>query len=347
LPELKSRNKPISILSLLLLIVALPVAILLIKKHIYYQVPNIGGCQIFPADNVWNYDISALPVLPKSAKYIAYFAQNKLRAYFSTPGNGYQGLSYVVVPATQPKVPIHFGTYASESDPGPYPIPRNAPIEDPDASGSDRHVLVLQRGSCKLYELFKAYPNANGSWDAESGAIFDLTSDNLRPQGWTSADAAGLPILPGLVKYNEVASGRINHALRFLLPYTQKAHIWPARHNDGATTDPNAPPEGLRLRLKASVDISHYPPQSKVILQALKQYGMFLADQSGDTGAVDLAGVPDSRWNMTDLASLGNIRFSDFEAVDESVIQVSPDSGRVITPWQIVKKRNLSSSSTS
>src|SRR6266478_1341762 len=292
--------------------------------------PTLGSCQVFSSDNVWNYDISSLSLHPNSANYISYYSTDKLNAYFSS-GGGYAGFPYAVVPSTQRAVPITFTKYASESDPGPYPISTNAPIEDPNSSGSDRHVLVVDSGSCKLYEMAGSYPQADGSWNAYNGAVFDLTSDNLRPNGWTSTDAAGLPILPGLVRYDEVAAGQINHALRFLLPYAQNTYLWPARHTDGQLTDTNAPPEGLRLRLKASVNISTYPPQSKVILQALKQYGMFLADQYGNpaAGLVEVAGAPDSRWNMTDLASLGNLHFSDFEAVDESGIQVSPDSAQV------------------
>ena len=292
--------------------------------------PTLGSCQVFSSDNVWNYDISSLPLHPNSANYISYYSTDKLNAYFSS-GGGYAGFPYAVVPSTQRAVPITFTKYASESDPGPYPISTNAPIEDPNSSESDRHVLVVDSGSCKLYEMAGSYPQADGSWNAYNGAVFDLTSDNLRPNGWTSTDAAGLPILPGLVRYDEVAAGQINHALRFLLPYAQNTYLWPARHTDGQLTDTKAPPEGLRLRLKASVTISTYPPQSKVILQALKQYGMFLADQYGNPGAglVEVAGAPDSRWNMTDLASLGNLHFSDFEAVDESGIQVSPDSAQV------------------
>jgi hypothetical protein len=310
--------------------------LLMLQNQVYkrYSVgatePTIAGCQLFPANNVWNYNISALPKHPNSANYIGYFARNKLRPYFSTgSGNGFPGTPFIVVPSTQPMVTVHFDPYASESDSGPYPIPANAPIEDYGTSGSDQHVLVLQSGSCKLYEMYSSSPNADGNWKAQIGAIFNLNSNALRTEGWSSADAAGLPILPGLVRYDEVASGHITHALRFLLPYTQKAHIWPARHNDGATTNPNAPPEGLRVRLKANFDISSYPPQSKIILQALKQFGMFLADQSGDTGLVDIGGVPDPRWNTTDLANLGNLRFSDFEALDETGLIVDPNSAQV------------------
>ncbi len=336
-------SKTVSFLFRVVILLALPVSILLVNNQTHYQghaaggvAPNMGGCQIFPSNNVWNYDISNLPLHPNSANYINYFATLPLHNYFSTPETGptdlhYDGIPYVIVPSTQPMVPVYLTTYASISDPGPYPIPTNMPVEEPydTSSGNDRHGEIVQSGTCKLYEIYRAYPNADGSWTAEGGDIYDLSSNQLRPAWKAAVDAAGFPIFAGLVKYDEVASGQITHALRFLLPYTQAAHLWPAIAHDGTYTDPNVPPEGLRLRLKASVDISSYPPESKVILQALKQYGMLLGDQGSSGGYVQLSGAPDSRWDLTDLASLQNIHFSDFEAVDESGLIVDPDSGQV------------------
>ncbi len=295
--------------------------------------PTIGGCQIFPANNIWNHDISNLPLHPKSANYIQALQTDQLQNDFGHPG--FAGFPYVVVPGTQPKVPVHFYD-ASESDPGPYPIPPNAPIE----GRADRHVLVLDSGTCKLYEIAPGVHQSDGSWRAESGAIFDLNSNRLRPDGWPSADAAGLPILPGLVRYDEVAAGVIKHALRGAIPITQDSYLWPARHTDGTSEDPNVPPEGLRLRLKSSVDISSFPSQSRVILTALKHYGMFVADRGGgDWHNIALSGAPGRRWEDSDLASLMRIHGSDFEAVDESSLQVSHDSTMVGSSWQFLTLR--------
>jgi hypothetical protein len=257
-----------------------------------------------------------------------------LHAYFSTPETGpadlhYDGIPYVVVPATQPMIPVQLTTWASASDPGPYPIPTPMPVEERYVvtSDNDRHGEIVQSGTCKLYEIYRGFANADGSWTMAGGAVWDLRSNQLRSAA--SVDAAGFPILAGLVKYDEVASGQINHALRFLLPYTQNAHLWPAVAHDGTYTDPNLPPEGLRLRLKASVDISGYPPTIKVILLALKTYGMLLGDQGATSGYIQLSGAPDTRWNLSDLATLTRIRFTDFEAVDESGLMISPNSGQV------------------
>jgi hypothetical protein len=216
--------------------------------------------------------------------------------------------------------------YAEESDPGPYPIPADAPIEGGDLSSGDRHVLVLDRDACILYELYAAYPQPDGSWEAGSGAVFDFNSNALRPAGWTSADAAGLPILPGLVRYEEVASGEIQHALRFTAPQTRQAYVWPARHFASNLTDAAYPPMGMRFRLKAGFDISGFSEEMQVILRALKKYGMILADNGS---AWYLSGAPDSRWDNDFLVNeLGQVKGSDFEAVDESSLMVGPDSGQ-------------------
>lgn len=289
--------------------------------------PTIGGCPLFPPNNIWNRDISKLPVHPNSAHFIQSIGlQGHVHADF---GAGLYhgapiGIPYVVVPGKQKLVPVHFD-YASESDPGPYPIPAKAPIEGGILSSGDRHVIVVNSGTCKLYEMFAAYPQSNGSWKAGSGAVWNLNSNALRPKTWTSADAAGLPILPGLVRYDEVAAGVINHALRFTVNRTQRAFLWPARHYASADTDPNLPPMGLRLRLKASVDISSFSPQNRVILRALKHYGMIVADNGSSWY---ISGVPDSRWNNSDLHELSKISGPDFEVVDESSLLIHTDSGQ-------------------
>jgi len=291
---------------------------------------RIGGCTVFPANNIWNYDISNLPVAANSANYINSMGPGgPLHAYFGATVPGYEppGMPYAVVSATQPYVPMQF---YYQSDPGPYPIPPHVPIEggrDNYHSNNDRHVLVVDQGTCKLYETFWSFPLPNGGWYAGSGAVWDLASNHLRPLNWTSADAAGLPILPALARYDEDASGAITHALRVTTNSSQCTFLWPARHYASNNCDPNLPPMGLRLRLKASVDISSFPPDVQVILTALKHYGMFVADNAPDSWA--LSGAPDPRWNNNDLALLRNITGSDFEAVDESALQLYPNSAAV------------------
>ncbi len=292
---------------------------------------SIGGCPLFPADNIWNRDISALPVAPDSASIIASIgAGGHLHADF---GAGlYQGapigIPYTVVPASQPGVAVSFD-YASESDPGPYPIPANAPIEGGANSTGDRHVLIVQSGVCKLYEMYASYPQSSGGWHAGSGAVWNLNADALRPRNWTSADAAGLPILPGLVRYDEVASGAISHALRFTVQHTRNTFVWPARHQASSLTGAAYPPMGLRLRLKASVNISAFSAPNRVILTALKRYGMMVADNGSSWY---ISGAPDNRWNNDDLAQLARIPGSDFEVVNTSSLTVNPNSGAARQP---------------
>jgi hypothetical protein len=248
---------------------------------------------------------------------------------FGAPCHGRaSGIPYVNVGATQPLVPVSF-TYADESDPGPYPIPPLVPVEGggpaPSKGRGDAHVLLLQQDSCMLYETFASKSLQKGaSWSLGSGAVYDLRSNALRPDGFTSADAAGLPILPGLVRRDEVAAGAITHALRFTAPSTQRAYVWPARHDASSITDPSYPPMGIRVRLKASVDISGFSPVNQVILTALKKYGMFLAD-NGSPWFV--SGAPDDRWNDDELHALTQLHGGDFEVVDESSLMVDPDSG--------------------
>jgi hypothetical protein len=285
-------------------------------------------CPIFPADNIWNAPIDALPVDPMSDAYITSIGPDiGLHADF---GVGlYEGLPlgipFVRVPADQPAVAVTFD-YADESDPGPYPIPLDAPIEGGTCGEGDRHVVVVQEGSCLLYELYAATPQADGSWQSASGAVFDLASNALRPAEWTSADAAGLPIIPGLVRYGEIEAGVIPHALRFTAATTREEYVWPARHQAGASTDPNVPPMGQRFRLNADVDIASYSSTNQVILQALKTYGMLLADNGSDWF---FSGVPDDQWDNDDLHALQDgITDADFEAVDLASLIVDPDSGQ-------------------
>jgi hypothetical protein len=289
-------------------------------------VSTIGGCPLFPANNIWNTDISHLPVAANSANYVVSIGLGgHLHPDFGSGlYNGEPiGIPYVVVPGNQPRVPVSF-QYAAESDPGPYPLPATAPIEGGAQSTGDRHVLVVARGSCTLYEMFASYPQQEGRWRAGSGAVWHLTSNALRPATWTSADAAGLPILPGLVTYDEVASGVITHALRLTVSQTQQAFLWPARHMASSRRSPNLPPMGLRLRLKASVNISAFSRIDQVILTALKRYGMFVADNGSSWY---ISGSPDNRWNNDELHALTSIAGSDFEAVDETHLQVRANSG--------------------
>ncbi len=289
-------------------------------------------CSILPASNIWNRRIDDMPVHANSAAYINTIgAGATLHADFGSgvwpPGsNSPIGIPFVEVDGDQPEVAINYTAYGNESDPGPWPIPTNAPIEGgPDASG-DRHVIVLDRDECTLYELFYAFPQGDGSWNAHSGAEYDLTSNALRPDGWTSADAAGLPIYPGLVTYDEVASGEITHAIRFTAPQTRKAHVWPARHNASSLTGSQYPPMGQRFRLKADYDISGYSPEIQVILTAMKEYGIILADNGSSWF---ISGAPDPRWDNDMLHEWDDIPGSAFEAVDVSSLIVDPDSGEV------------------
>ena len=296
--------------------------------------PAIAGCNIFPADNVWNTPVDGLPLDPNSKAYVDTIgADAPLHPDFGSgdwpPGSGVPiGIPYVDVPGDQPPVPVTF-LYDEESDPGPYPIPPDAPIEGGSDSEGDRHVLVLDRGHCLLYELFDAYPRDGGSyWEAGSGAVFDLGSHALRPAGWTSADAAGLPILPGLVRYDEVAGGAIHHALRITAPQTRQDYVWPARHFASDLTGERYPPMGQRFRLRADFDTSSFSPEVQVILRTLKRYGMMLADNGS---AWYLSGVPDERWDNDILRELRQVQGSDFEAVDVSGLMLDADSGQVWT----------------
>jgi hypothetical protein len=271
--------------------------------------PHEGLCQIFPASNPLNQDISHAPVDPNSARYIdSIGADIHLHADFGTPPS--YGIPYSVVGPHQPKVLIHFTEYGEESNPGPYPIPPSARVEGAGEAG-DRHVLVLQEGTCKLYELYAA--QRKGSvWDAGSGAVFDLRSNARRPEGWTSADAAGLPIFPLLVRYPEVQAKQINHALRVTVERTQRGYIHPATHFASNSADSGLPPMGLRLRLKASFSLAGYRGEALVVLRALKRYGLIVADNGSSWY---ITGAPNPNWNDEDLNQLKRVPGSAFEAV--------------------------------
>lgn len=288
-------------------------------------------CPILPADDIWNRPVDDLPVHPRSDAFVESIGRgSSVHADFGSgvwpPGSDSPiGIPYVEVGAEVDPVDVHWTAYGDESDPGPYPIPPDAPVEGGAGASGDRHVIVLDRDSCRLYELFHAFPRSDGSWEAASGAVFDLRSSDLRPDGWTSADAAGLPIFPGLVRYDEVASGEIRHAIRFTAPRTRDAHVWPARHHAGASNDPDLPPMGQRFRLRADFDLSGYHPHVQVVLEAMKTYGIVLADNGS---AWYLSGAPDPRWDNDVLRQLGDVEGSDFEAVDVSGLMVDPNSGR-------------------
>ncbi len=270
------------------------------------RVPGAPRCTVFPASSPWNRRVDKLPVAANSARYInAIGAGIGLHPDF---GTGRIGIPYKVVSRSTPRVRVGFD-YADESDRAPYPIPSDVPIE----AGSDHHILLVDRDACRLYELFAAERRAGGAWHAGSGAIWNLRSNHLRPAGWTSADAAGLPILPGLARYNEVRAGAIRHALRFTVPRTRRAYIFPARHFASSSNDPALPPMGLRVRLRPDFDVSGFPRQPRIVLTALKRYGMILADNGSPWY---ITGAPSPHWSNDDLHVLNRVHGSDFEVVD-------------------------------
>lgn len=292
----------------------------------------LGSCPVLPANNIWNAPIDTLPLDPNSAAYVASIGSGDIvHADFGsgTWNGGPIGIPFVSVAGSQPTVAINYTNYGDESDPGPFPIPADAPVEGGSGSDGDRHVLVVDKDNCLLYELFRAFLQPDGSWNAESGAKYDLRSNALRPAGWTSADAAGLPIFPGLVRYDEVAAGEIDHAIRFTAPQTRRSYVWPARHFASSSDNADLPPMGQRFRLKAGIDISGYSAPVQVILRAMKKYGIILADNGSSWY---ISGVPDERWDNDMLHELDGIRGSDFEAVDCSGLIVDPDSGQAGIP---------------
>ena len=282
--------------------------------------PKLAGCPVFPASSVWNTPVDQLPVAANSAQLIASIGTgDHVHADF---GSGLYdgsriGIPFVAVHGTRtPKSHVTFD-YADESDKGPYPIPANVPIEGAPAHANegDRHALIVDRDSCRLYELY-ALRRTGGGYAAGSGAIFDLRSNRLRPAGWTSADAAGLPILPGLARWDgDAATGSIDHALRFTVERTRRAYIYPARHFASSSTDPALPPMGLRVRLKAGVDIASLPRQARIVAQAMKTYGLILADNGSNWY---VSGAPSPHWSNDELHALGRLSGADFEVVDTS-----------------------------
>jgi hypothetical protein len=275
---------------------------------------DLGGRRLLPDDSPWHQDVSLLPVDPSSEKILARVGmETPLRADFGPEWEGAPiGIPYVVVGADQERVPVTF-TYADESDTGPYPVPPDAPIEGGPNSDGDRHVLVLDRDGEQLWELFNAHKDGDG-WKADSGAIWNLKENQERPARWTSADAAGLPILPGLVRYDEVVGkGAIEHALRFTLSKSRRAYVPPASHWASSLKDDDLPPMGMRVRLRGDFDTSGFAPEAKVILEALKKYGMILADNGSDNF---ISGVPDERWKVDNLRQLMRVTTKDLEVVE-------------------------------
>jgi hypothetical protein len=281
------------------------------------RLPSAPRCPIFPADNPWNQRVDSLPVASNSAQLIASIGlAAPVHADFGSGLYDGQpiGIPFDVVSRKTPRAKVAF-SYADESDDVRYPIPKTVHIEGGRRSSGDRHAVLVDKDTCRLYELYALYPKSGGGWKAGSGATWSLRSDKLRPAGWTSADAAGLPIFPGLARYDEVKRGVIDHALRFTVQRTRRAFVYPARHYASDSNDPSLPPMGLRVRLKASFDVSGFPPQSRVVLVALKRYGMILADNGSNWF---ISGAPDPHWSNDDLHALGRVKGSDFEVVDTS-----------------------------
>jgi hypothetical protein len=285
-----------------------------------------GGCGTFPLDHVWHADVTRLPVHTRSASWVASMGpdRNVHPDFGAGPLDGAPfGLPVTPIPTGQARVPVRFG-YADESDPGPYPIPPTAKVEGGSGSDGDRHVLVLDTAACKVWELFDAHKQPDGSWRAGSGAVFDLRANRLRRAGWTSADAAGLSVYAGLVRYDEVAAGRIDHVIRMTASRTQQRYLWPARHAASSSTDANLPPMGAWFRLKAGVDVSRFPPQARVVAEALKRHGAIIADNGSSWF---ISGTEDERWSNDALNALKSLKGADFEAVDTSGLMLDPDSG--------------------
>jgi hypothetical protein len=271
----------------------------------------LNGCPVFPADNAWNTAISTAPLRSNSSAIVTQVLADQPGAGFlhaDFGGGGAYGIPYVTVPASMGRVPVNFTEFPAESDPGPYAAPLGAPIE----GGSDAHVIAIDRDNCQLFEMYHSSP-ANGSWNAGSGATWNLRSDALRPAGWTSADAAGLPIFPGLARFDEVSNGAIHHALRFTVNQTQRGYVAPARHFASSSSNPNRPAMGMRFRLRANFDLTPYHGEALIVLQALKTYGMIVAD-NGTNWYV--TGAADSRWNDNDLNQLKNVPGTAFDVVD-------------------------------
>ena len=281
---------------------------------------SLAGCSVFPPDNPWNLDVSELPVHPDSETFIDSIGRDdRLHPDFGTEWEGAPiGIPFITVDDSQPEVPIVFTAYGDESDAGPYPVPIDAPIEGGPEGDGDRHVIAIDTSACTLHELYRAFPE-NGAWHADSGAVFDLTRNDEHPYTFTSADAAGLPIFPGLVRYDEVVlEGELRHAVRFTVSRTRRALIAPARHYAGASDDPSSPPMGLRLRMKQSYDCTGYSAPARVICAGLKRHGLLLADNGSDWY---LSGAPDPRWDDDALGDLKQVTGDAFEVVETGPIQ--------------------------
>ncbi len=289
-----------------------------VAERVGLAAPTVGGCQVFPSDNAWNREIVSAPLHPDSDAIIARIqSSGGTRLHPDFGENPLYGIPYVVVPEGQADVPIRYVAYGDESDPGPFPVPLDAPVEGGNGSSGDRHVLVVRSGTCELFELYRAFRDGAG-WRADSGARFDLSSNRLRPLGWTSADAAGLPILPGLVRHEEVAAGEIRHAIRVTFSRTRRGYILPATHFASSDDDPTLPPMGLRLRLKASYDVSALRGQARVIARAMQRYGLIVADNGSNWY---FQGAPSTRWDDDDLNQLKAISGDAFEVVDTGPVR--------------------------
>jgi hypothetical protein len=283
--------------------------------------PRVGSCPVFPGDNAWNRDISGLPVRADSDTLIDSIGRaDHVHPDFGTEWEGAPiGIPFVTVGKSQRKVPIEFKAYGDESDPGPYPVPANAPVEGGAEADGDRHVLVVDTDDCVLYELYRAFPEGAGAWSADSGAVFQLGINDEHPMEWTSADAAGLPIFPGLVRYDEVVTeGALRHAVRFTVSRSRKAVVAPARHYASSSSDPSLPPMGLRLRMKRSYDCSSFSSEARVVCDGLKHYGLIVADNGSDWY---LSGAHDPRWDDDAIGDLKRITGDAFEVVDSGPIE--------------------------
>ena len=291
-----------------------------------HWIPSRPPCTAFPANNVWHADVSRLPVHARSSQWLSNMSPTRTLHPDFGPSYGAQSVPYGIpvttVAGTHPKVAVQF-EYADESDPGPYPLGPDTQIEGGAASDGDRHAVIVDKGACRLYETF-ATRNSGTAWYAGSGAIWNLRSNALRPRNWTSADAAGLPILPGLLGYDEVAAGRVDHAIRFTTNVSDRAYVWPARHQAGSVTNPAYPPMGARFRLQAGYSLAGLRPDTQTVLRAMKTYGLMLADNGSPWY---FQGTSDTRWPSELLDELKRVPASAFEAVDSSVLMVSPDSG--------------------
>jgi hypothetical protein len=289
--------------------------------------PGAPACSVFPSNNVWHADISKLPVNARSSAWLASMSASSTNLHpdFGPSGGSMPyGIPYIVVPDSHPKVHVSF-QYADESDPGPYPFGSDTPIEGGSNSSGDRHAIMIDKGTCVLYELYAAHYSSSGS-TAGSGAIWSLTSNELRPATWTSADAAGLPIFAGLVRLDEVKAGAVDHAIRVTAQQTDRLFIWPARHQAGAANNHNLPPMGARFRLKSSYDISHFSAYTQTILRAMKKYGLIVADNGSNWF---FQGTAENGWPTSMLDELKSVPARAFDAVDESSIMISSDSGAV------------------